>query len=178
MPFGASGQKFPMGGLGFEGQQGMGSSPGGLLGNDMVMYPTYDKTSSLYSLFMAFFLLLHLSYLNTRPVGGSGLERGFFVHLSPDVLLVVVVPDILPVWCSVVGRPAPSISFTWQNHGINHQLALKLKLLTYIYWQILWLCLFILHGICLRLLLQALSWAGQALFLEQNGTEQQPFVMP
>lgn len=76
MPFGASGQKFPMGGLGFEGQQGMGSSPGGLLGNDMVMYPTYDKTSSLYSLFMAFFLLLHLAYLNTRLVGGSGLERG------------------------------------------------------------------------------------------------------
>lgn len=62
MPFGASGQKFPMGGLGFEGQQGMGSSPGGLLGNDMVMYPTYDKTSSLYSLFMAFLLLLHPDY--------------------------------------------------------------------------------------------------------------------
>lgn len=78
MPFGASGQKFPMGGLGFEGQQGMGSSPGGLLGNDMVMYPTYDKTSSLYSLFLAFFLLLHLAYLNTRLVGGSGLERGLF----------------------------------------------------------------------------------------------------
>ncbi|TKS88870.1 Splicing factor, proline- and glutamine-rich DNA-binding p52/p100 complex, 100 kDa subunit [Collichthys lucidus] len=35
MPFGASNQKFPMGGLGFEGQQGMGSSPGGLMGNEM-----------------------------------------------------------------------------------------------------------------------------------------------
>lgn len=38
MSFGAAGQKFPMGGLGFEGQQGMGASPGGLMGNDMVMY--------------------------------------------------------------------------------------------------------------------------------------------
>uniref|UniRef100_H3D188 Splicing factor proline/glutamine-rich n=1 Tax=Tetraodon nigroviridis TaxID=99883 RepID=H3D188_TETNG len=35
MSFGAAGQKFPMGGLGFEGQQGMGASPGGLMGNDM-----------------------------------------------------------------------------------------------------------------------------------------------
>lgn len=39
MPFGASNQKFPMGGLGFEGQQGMGSSPGGLLGNEMEPRP-------------------------------------------------------------------------------------------------------------------------------------------
>ncbi|XP_011607145.1 splicing factor, proline- and glutamine-rich isoform X2 [Takifugu rubripes] len=30
-----AGQKFPMGGLGFEGQQGMGSSPGNMMGNDM-----------------------------------------------------------------------------------------------------------------------------------------------
>lgn len=178
MPFGASGQKFPMGGLGFEGQQGMGSSPGGLLGNDMVMYPTYDKTSSLFSLFIAFFLLLHPAYLNTRRVGESGLERRLMFPTVPGCLAGGCC--ILPAWCSLVGRPSPSISFTWQNHGINHQPALKLKLLTYIYWQILWLCLFILHGICLRLLLQALSWAGQALFLErrQNGTEQQPFVIP
>ncbi|XP_074542901.1 splicing factor, proline- and glutamine-rich isoform X2 [Halichoeres trimaculatus] len=35
MPFGASGQKFPMGGLGFEGQQGMGASSGGLMGSEM-----------------------------------------------------------------------------------------------------------------------------------------------
>uniref|UniRef100_A0A3Q1FTV8 Splicing factor proline/glutamine-rich n=1 Tax=Acanthochromis polyacanthus TaxID=80966 RepID=A0A3Q1FTV8_9TELE len=35
MPFGGSGQKFPMSGLGFEGQQGMGQSSGGLLGNEM-----------------------------------------------------------------------------------------------------------------------------------------------
>ncbi|XP_040909218.1 splicing factor, proline- and glutamine-rich isoform X2 [Toxotes jaculatrix] len=35
MPFGASNQKFPMGGMGFEGQQGMGPSSGGLMGNDM-----------------------------------------------------------------------------------------------------------------------------------------------
>ncbi|KAM6973914.1 splicing factor, proline- and glutamine-rich [Tautogolabrus adspersus] len=35
MPFGAANQKFPMGGLGFEGQQGMGASPGGLMGNEM-----------------------------------------------------------------------------------------------------------------------------------------------
>lgn len=41
MPFGAANQKFPMGGLGFEGQQGMGPSSGGLLGNEMVMYPTF-----------------------------------------------------------------------------------------------------------------------------------------
>nr|XP_046274103.1 splicing factor, proline- and glutamine-rich isoform X2 [Scatophagus argus] len=35
MPFGGSNQKFPMGGMGFEGQQGMGSSSGGLMGNEM-----------------------------------------------------------------------------------------------------------------------------------------------
>uniref|UniRef100_A0A3Q3J870 RRM domain-containing protein n=1 Tax=Monopterus albus TaxID=43700 RepID=A0A3Q3J870_MONAL len=35
MSFGASGQKFPMSGMGFEGQQGMGSSSGGLMGNEM-----------------------------------------------------------------------------------------------------------------------------------------------
>merc|ERR1712035_19843 len=35
MSFGGSNPKFPMGALGFEGQQGMGSSPGGLLGNEM-----------------------------------------------------------------------------------------------------------------------------------------------
>ncbi|KAM9340322.1 splicing factor, proline- and glutamine-rich isoform 1-T1 [Symphorus nematophorus] len=35
MSFGGSNQKFPMGALGFEGQQGMGSSAGGLLGNEM-----------------------------------------------------------------------------------------------------------------------------------------------
>ncbi|XP_039977890.1 splicing factor, proline- and glutamine-rich isoform X2 [Xiphias gladius] len=35
MPFGASNQKFPMSGMGFEGQQGMGSSSGGLMGNEM-----------------------------------------------------------------------------------------------------------------------------------------------
>ncbi|XP_023118971.1 splicing factor, proline- and glutamine-rich isoform X1 [Amphiprion ocellaris] len=35
LPFGGSGQKFPMSGLGFEGQQGMGPSSGGLLGNEM-----------------------------------------------------------------------------------------------------------------------------------------------
>lgn len=96
MPFGASGQKFPMGGLGFEGQQGMGSSPGGLLGNDMVMYRTYDKTSSLYSLFMAFYLLLP-SLLKHKTGWWIRTGERFIVHLSPDVLLVVVVPDIPPV---------------------------------------------------------------------------------
>ncbi|KAM7384704.1 hypothetical protein PAMA_011859 [Pampus argenteus] len=35
MPFGAPNQKFPMGGLGFEGQQGMGPSAGGLMNNEM-----------------------------------------------------------------------------------------------------------------------------------------------
>ncbi|XP_029023891.1 splicing factor, proline- and glutamine-rich isoform X2 [Betta splendens] len=35
MPFGAPNQKFPMGGMGFEGQQGMGPSAGGLMGNEM-----------------------------------------------------------------------------------------------------------------------------------------------
>ncbi|XP_076610122.1 splicing factor, proline- and glutamine-rich [Chaetodon auriga] len=35
MSFGASNQKFPMGGLGFEAQQGMGPSSGGLMGNEM-----------------------------------------------------------------------------------------------------------------------------------------------
>ncbi|KAM6899778.1 LOW QUALITY PROTEIN: splicing factor, proline- and glutamine-rich [Xenentodon cancila] len=35
MSFGGSGQKFPMSGLAFEGQQGMGSSSGGLMGNEM-----------------------------------------------------------------------------------------------------------------------------------------------
>lgn len=35
MPFGGSNQKFPMGGLGFEGKQGMGPSSGGLMGNEM-----------------------------------------------------------------------------------------------------------------------------------------------
>lgn len=46
MPFGAANQKFPMGGLGFEGQQGMGPSSGGLMGNEMVMYPPFWKISS------------------------------------------------------------------------------------------------------------------------------------
>lgn len=50
MPFGAAGQKFPMSGLGFEGQPGIGASPGSLLGNEMVMYPIYDNTSCFYSL--------------------------------------------------------------------------------------------------------------------------------
>ncbi|XP_037330268.2 splicing factor, proline- and glutamine-rich isoform X2 [Pungitius pungitius] len=35
MPFGGANQKFPMGGLGFEGQKGMGPSAGGLMGNEM-----------------------------------------------------------------------------------------------------------------------------------------------
>ncbi|XP_008302671.1 splicing factor, proline- and glutamine-rich isoform X2 [Stegastes partitus] len=39
LPFGGSNQKFPMGGLGFEGQQGMGPSSGGLLGNEMEPRP-------------------------------------------------------------------------------------------------------------------------------------------
>ncbi|XP_035800803.1 splicing factor, proline- and glutamine-rich isoform X2 [Amphiprion ocellaris] len=39
LPFGGSGQKFPMSGLGFEGQQGMGPSSGGLLGNEMEPRP-------------------------------------------------------------------------------------------------------------------------------------------
>lgn len=46
MPFGAANQKFSMGGMGFEGQQGMGPSPGGLMGNEMVTYPTFGKISS------------------------------------------------------------------------------------------------------------------------------------
>lgn len=45
MPF-ASNQKFPMGGLGFEGQPGMGPSAGGLMNNEMVMYPTFWMLSS------------------------------------------------------------------------------------------------------------------------------------
>ena len=41
MPFGSPNQKFPMGGLGFEGQQGGmgGPSPGGMIPNEMVRYP-------------------------------------------------------------------------------------------------------------------------------------------
>ncbi|XP_047460257.1 splicing factor, proline- and glutamine-rich isoform X2 [Mugil cephalus] len=35
MPFSGEGQKFPMGGMGFAGQQGMGPSSGGLMGNEM-----------------------------------------------------------------------------------------------------------------------------------------------
>uniref|UniRef100_A0AAQ4RAM6 RRM domain-containing protein n=1 Tax=Gasterosteus aculeatus aculeatus TaxID=481459 RepID=A0AAQ4RAM6_GASAC len=35
MPFGGANQKFPMGGLGFEGQKGMGPAAGGLMGNEM-----------------------------------------------------------------------------------------------------------------------------------------------
>merc|ERR1719309_976842 len=36
MPFGTPNQKFPMGGMGFEGQQGMGGpSSGGMMSNDM-----------------------------------------------------------------------------------------------------------------------------------------------
>lgn len=45
MPFGNN-QKFPMGGLGFEGQQGMGPAAGGLMGNEMVMYPIIWRLSS------------------------------------------------------------------------------------------------------------------------------------
>lgn len=41
MPFGGANQKFPMGGLGFEGQKGMGPAAGGLMGNEMVTYPTF-----------------------------------------------------------------------------------------------------------------------------------------
>lgn len=41
--FDTAGQKFPMGGLGFEGQQGMGSSPGSMMGNDMVMYSIFKE---------------------------------------------------------------------------------------------------------------------------------------
>lgn len=47
MPFGGAGQKFPMSGLGFDGQPGI-ASPGSLLGNEMVMYPINDNTSSFY----------------------------------------------------------------------------------------------------------------------------------
>lgn len=46
MAFGGAGQKFPMGGLGFEGQQGMGSAAGGLMGKEMVTYPTFWTISS------------------------------------------------------------------------------------------------------------------------------------
>lgn len=46
MAFGASNQKFPMGGMGFDGQQGLGPSSGGLMGNEMVRYPTFGKISS------------------------------------------------------------------------------------------------------------------------------------
>uniref|UniRef100_A0A8C5DMX4 RRM domain-containing protein n=1 Tax=Gouania willdenowi TaxID=441366 RepID=A0A8C5DMX4_GOUWI len=35
LPFGGSGQKFPLGGLGFEGQQGMGTPSAGLMNNEM-----------------------------------------------------------------------------------------------------------------------------------------------
>lgn len=57
MPFGGGNQKFPMGGMGFEGQQGMGSSPGGLLGNEMVTYPTFYKVcEDLFIVCLAFFL--------------------------------------------------------------------------------------------------------------------------
>ncbi|XP_028256317.1 splicing factor, proline- and glutamine-rich [Parambassis ranga] len=35
MPFGGAAQKFPMSGLGFEGQKGMGAPSGGLMGNEM-----------------------------------------------------------------------------------------------------------------------------------------------
>lgn len=46
-----------MGGMGFEGQQGMGSSPGGLLGNEMVTYPTFYKVcEDLFIVCLAFFL--------------------------------------------------------------------------------------------------------------------------
>lgn len=45
MSFGGSSQKFSMSGLGFESQQGMGG-PGGLMGNEMVMYPTCGNFSS------------------------------------------------------------------------------------------------------------------------------------
>lgn len=58
MPFGGAGQKFPMGGLGFEGQPGIGASPGSLMGNEMVMYPIYDKTSFFYSMWTVLILLL------------------------------------------------------------------------------------------------------------------------
>lgn len=47
MSFGASGQKFPIGGMGFENQQGIGGpSAEGMMNNEMVMYPTYGKINS------------------------------------------------------------------------------------------------------------------------------------
>ncbi|XP_026203280.1 splicing factor, proline- and glutamine-rich isoform X2 [Anabas testudineus] len=39
MAFGGSNQKFPMGGMGFDGQQGLGPSSGGLMGNEMEPRP-------------------------------------------------------------------------------------------------------------------------------------------
>lgn len=46
MAFGSSNQKFAMGGMGFEGQQGMGPSSGGLMGNEMVTYPSFGNFGS------------------------------------------------------------------------------------------------------------------------------------
>lgn len=54
MPFGASSQKFTMGGLGFEGQQGMGSAAGGLMGNEMVTYTLFFRSSVVNSLYLSF----------------------------------------------------------------------------------------------------------------------------
>jgi len=44
MSFGGANQKFPMSGIGFENQQGMGSSPGGLMNSEMVTYPTLGRS--------------------------------------------------------------------------------------------------------------------------------------
>lgn len=43
--FGTPNQKFGLSGIGFEGQQGMGGSPG-LMNNEMVKYPLYGKIGS------------------------------------------------------------------------------------------------------------------------------------
>lgn len=103
MPFGASNQKFPMGGLGFEGQQGMGPSSGGLLGNEMVTYPTFWKIRSWCSLCSALLFVGKTPQLIFKHEGLLAKQDGETRMICvPSCLRLACwllnVTDMLPAW--------------------------------------------------------------------------------
>lgn len=103
MPFGGGNQKFPMGGMGFEGQQGMGSSPGGLLGNEMVTYPTFYKVCEdlfIVCVWLSFLLEKHpadFKHEDRLKEKERELQTIYVFQLCPDVLLVRM-SDKPPAW--------------------------------------------------------------------------------
>lgn len=71
MAFGVANQKFPMGGLGFDGQQ----AAGGMMGNEMVTYPSVGNTWSRCGFVWRFFSL---------SARRSALLKGLLALLSSD----------------------------------------------------------------------------------------------